>query len=123
MHRRSVGGDSVTCLTGVSSTGRTQQVDVGSVNRSLVLGNESVFGSVNANRGHYEAAVTALEQADTGWLQRLVTRRVALADFQDAFRRQDTDVKVVVEIQAHRRGGNRGLRDRRGPAHGRPGRN
>jgi threonine dehydrogenase-like Zn-dependent dehydrogenase len=91
--------DSVTCLTGVSSTGRTEQVDVGSVNRSLVLGNESVFGSVNANRSHYEAAVKALEDADSGWLQRLVTRRVAMADFPDAFRRQDTDVKVVLEIR------------------------
>ena len=44
--------DSVICLAGVSSTDRTEQVDVGSVNRSLVLGNEAVFGSVNANRSH-----------------------------------------------------------------------
>lgn len=91
--------DSVTCLTGVSSTGRTEPVDVGSINRSLVLGNESVFGSVNANRSHYEAAVTALEKADSGWLQRLVTRRVPLADFRDAFQRQDNDVKVVLEVR------------------------
>jgi threonine dehydrogenase-like Zn-dependent dehydrogenase len=93
--------DSVTCLTGVSSTGKTEQVDIGAVNRALVLGNESVFGSVNANRTHYEAAVTALEKADRGWLQRLITRRVPLADFEDAFRRQDTDVKVVLEVKGH----------------------
>jgi glucose 1-dehydrogenase len=92
--------DSVTCLTGVSSTGRTEAVDVGALNRSLVLGNESIFGSVNANRSHYESAVKALEQADRGWLQRLITRRVPLADFQDAFRREDTDVKVVLEVKA-----------------------
>lgn len=92
--------ESVTCLTGVSSTGRSAPVDVGAVNRALVLGNESVFGSVNANRSHYEAAVAALEKADNGWLQRLITRRVPLADFQDAFRRQDTDVKVVLEVKA-----------------------
>jgi glucose 1-dehydrogenase len=92
--------DSVTCLTGVSSPGRTQTVDVGAVNRSLVLGNESVFGSVNANRSHYEAAVKALAEADSGWLQRLITRRVPLAEYHDAFRRQDTDVKVVLEVRA-----------------------
>lgn len=92
--------DSVTCLAGVSSTGRTEPVDLGSINRSLVLGNGAVFGSVNANRSHYEAAVTALEKADNGWLQRLVTRRVPLADFHAAFQRQDTDVKVVLDVQA-----------------------
>ncbi|MGG5171273.1 glucose 1-dehydrogenase [Pseudarthrobacter sp. J1738] len=92
--------DSVTCLTGVSSSGRTEPVDLGALNRALVLGNESVFGSVNANRSHYEAAVQALEQADSAWLQRLITRRVPLADFQDASRRQETDVKVVLEVKA-----------------------
>ncbi|RAX17056.1 theronine dehydrogenase [Pseudarthrobacter sp. AG30] len=91
--------DSVTCLTGVSSPGKTNSVDVGSVNRTLVLGNESVFGSVNANRSHYEAAVEALEKADQGWLQRLISRRVPLADFDDAFRRRDDDVKVVLDFQ------------------------
>jgi len=91
--------DSVTCLTGVSSPGKTDPVDVGSVNRSLVLGNESVFGSVNANRSHYEAAVAALEKADAGWLQRLISRRVPLADFDDAFRRRDDDVKVVLSFE------------------------
>lgn len=93
--------DSVTCLTGVSSKGRTEPVDVGSINRSLVLGNESVFGTVNANRSHYETAVTALENADSSWLQRLVTRRAPLGDFRDAFQRQENDVKVVLEVQAH----------------------
>ncbi|GGI01344.1 glucose 1-dehydrogenase [Arthrobacter liuii] len=91
--------DSVTCLTGVSSTGKSEQVDVGAMNRALVLGNEAVFGSVNANRSHYEAAATALERADSGWLERVITRRIPLADFQDAFRRQDTDVKVVLEVK------------------------
>ena len=91
--------DSVTCLTGVSSPGKTNSVDVGSVNRTLVLGNESVFGSVNANRSHYEAAVEALGKADQGWLQRLISRRVPLADFDDAFRRRDDDVKVVLDFQ------------------------
>jgi len=90
--------DSVTCLTGVSSTGKTAAVDIGAVNRGLVLGNESVFGSVNANRSHYETAVQALERADRKWLERLITRRVPLADFQDAFRRRDTDVKVLLDV-------------------------
>ena len=90
--------DAICCLTGVSSTGRTMPVDVGSVNRAEVLRNEVVFGSVNANRRHYEAAVEALGKADAGWLARLITRKVALADFADAFRRRPEDVKVVLDL-------------------------
>lgn len=33
-----------------------------------------VFGSVNANRRHYEAAATALSRADHPWLEGLITR-------------------------------------------------
>ena len=91
--------DSVTCLTGVSSPGKTEPVDIGSVNRTLVLGNETVFGSVNANRSHYEAAVAALEKADKGWLRRLISRQVPVADFHDAFQRRDDDVKVVLDFE------------------------
>ncbi|MDQ6753115.1 MAG: glucose 1-dehydrogenase [Actinomycetota bacterium] len=92
------GRDAIACLTGVSSTGRTLPVDVGGLNRAEVLRNEVVFGSVNANRRHYEAAVKALLKADAGWLGRLITRRVALADFADAFARRPDDVKVVLDL-------------------------
>ena len=74
-----VGTGGVVCLTGVSSGGRTVEVDEGSLNRSMVLSNESVVGSVNANRRHYEAAAEALAKADRGWLGKVVSRRVPLA--------------------------------------------
>lgn len=90
--------DSIACLTGVSSTGRTTPVDVGALNRGAVLGNDVAFGSVNANRRHYEAATTALQQADADWLRRLISRRVPLKRFSEAFARHDDDVKVVLEI-------------------------
>ena len=91
--------DAITCLTGVSRPGTKTPVDIGLVNRDSVLGNEVIFGSVNANRRHYAAAVTALEQADKSWLARLITRRVALADFADAFTGREDDVKVVLEMK------------------------
>ena len=90
--------DSVTCLTGVSSGGRQMPVDVGGLNRGVVLGNGVVFGSVNANRGHYQAAADALSRADPAWLSDLITRRVPLADFAAAFTRHDSDVKVVLDV-------------------------
>ena len=91
----------ITCLTGVSSPGKTRQVDLGSINREIVLDNEAVFGSVNANRGHYEAAVDSLAKADIDWLRRLITRRVPIEDFKSAFQHDDGDVKVVLELGGH----------------------
>jgi threonine dehydrogenase-like Zn-dependent dehydrogenase len=92
--------DSVVCLTGVSSVGSLIPLDVGELNLNAVLRNDVVFGSVNANRRHYEAGVAALAAADRSWLSRLITRRVPVADFRDAFARHPDDVKVVLELAA-----------------------
>jgi glucose 1-dehydrogenase len=88
----------VTGLTGVSSAGRKIRVDAGELNRDIVLENDAVVGSVNANLRHYAQAAEALEQADTAWLERMVSRRVPLEDFADAFDARDDDVKVVITL-------------------------
>jgi glucose 1-dehydrogenase len=92
--------NSIVCLTGVSSGGRSIDFDVGGLNRSMVLENDVVFGSVNANRRHYEAAAQALADADRDWLRALITRRVPLARWQEALERQPDDVKVVVALDS-----------------------
>ena len=68
------------------------------LNRRLVLENDVVFGSVNANRSHYEAGAEALARADRAWLSRLITRKVPLSNWQEAYQRQPTDVKVVLDF-------------------------
>jgi threonine dehydrogenase-like Zn-dependent dehydrogenase len=93
-----VGNGGVVCLTGVSSGGHVIEVDEGALNRTMVLDNVAVVGSVNANRRHYEAAAQALAAADRAWLARLVSRRVPLAQWKDALARQPDDVKVVIEV-------------------------
>lgn len=90
----------VVCLTGVSPAGRTVSLDAGAVGREIVLENDAVFGSVNANRRHYEQAARALAVADRDWLGRLVTRRVPLDRFHEALARRPDDVKVVLDVQA-----------------------
>ena len=90
----------VVCLTGVSSGGRTLAVDVGGVNRETVLENNVIFGSVNANRSHYETAATALADADPGWLAGIITRRVPLGAWTEALEQGPDDVKVVVDLQS-----------------------
>jgi len=92
--------DGIVCLTGVSSGGRSLPIDAGLLNRRLVLGNDVVFGSVNANRRHYEAGAKALADADKDWLGRLVSRRVPLSSWKDAYQRQPDDVKVTLSFVA-----------------------
>ncbi len=93
-----VGTGGVVCLTGVSTGGRTIDVDEGTLNRLMVLQNEVVVGSVNANRRHYQAAADGLAKADPAWLGKLITRRVPLESWQQALDRSPDDVKVVIEV-------------------------
>jgi threonine dehydrogenase-like Zn-dependent dehydrogenase len=87
----------IVCLTGVA-TSRTLSVDVGALNNELVLENDVVFGSVNANRRHFEQAVRALTDADQDWLRRLITRTVPFDRWPEAIEKGDDDIKVVVEF-------------------------
>src|SRR5215470_11915511 len=74
----------IVCLTGVTAPGHAQSFDLGLYNRTMVLNNDTVFGTVNANRRHYEMAAEALARADEGWLARLITRRVPLERWSEA---------------------------------------
>lgn len=88
----------ILCLTGVSSGGRKVGADIGALNREIVLENDAIVGSVNANLRHYAQAAEALARADLGWLQRLVTRRVPLERAGEAFEPQEHDVKVAITL-------------------------
>jgi threonine dehydrogenase-like Zn-dependent dehydrogenase len=88
----------IVCLLGVSTPGHDLDVDIGGVNRTVVLENETVFGCVNANRKHYEDAVRALQRADQQWLGRLITRRVPVEQWTQALTPQSGDIKVIVEF-------------------------
>ncbi len=92
----------VVCLIGVSSAGHRLHVDAGSLNREIVLENDVVIGSVNANLDHYTPAADTLARADTEWLTRLITRRLPLEAFAQAFTAQPDDVKVVIALGATR---------------------
>lgn len=92
------GKNAIVCLTGVSSPGGKTTLDVGTMNRTAVLENDVVFGSVNANRRHYEQGAEALAKADPSWLGRLISRRHPMEDYAEAFTHRDGDVKVVIDI-------------------------
>jgi threonine dehydrogenase-like Zn-dependent dehydrogenase len=89
----------VVCLTGVSSGTHHVTIDAAAVNREVVLQNDVVFGTVNANTAHYHAAADALSAADPAWLERVVNRRVPLGDWLLALERREDDVKVVINLE------------------------
>lgn len=90
----------IVCLAGISSGEHRVGVDLDALNRSMVLENDVVFGSVNANRRHYELAADVLAEADPDWLSRLISRRVAPEQWPDAFERRPDDVKVILDFSA-----------------------
>jgi threonine dehydrogenase-like Zn-dependent dehydrogenase len=90
----------IICLTGVSAAGAEFTVDPGLLNRNMVLQNSVLFGSVNANRSHYELAAGALAKADPDWLADLITRRVPVRRWADAYTRRPDDIKTVLDLSA-----------------------
>ncbi|MBB5935028.1 glucose 1-dehydrogenase [Streptomyces zagrosensis] len=88
----------IVCLTGVSPPGHTLSVDGGAINRELVLNNDAIVGSVNANLRHYRQAADALAKADRDWLARMITRRVPLERATEAFVERENDIKVVIDL-------------------------
>jgi glucose 1-dehydrogenase len=65
---------------------------------NVVLRNNVIVGSVNANKRHWYKATQVLAQTDRSWLARLVSRREPPASFQHALQRQPDDIKVVVQF-------------------------
>jgi threonine dehydrogenase-like Zn-dependent dehydrogenase len=92
--------DAIVCLTGISSGTREVGIETDAVNKSMVLSNEVVFGSVNAGLANYAQAADALSKADHGWLGQIITRTVPMAQWPKALQRQPDDIKVVVDLQA-----------------------
>ena len=96
IHSISPGG--VVCLTGVGSGGRTVGLAAADTASNIVLRNNVVVGSVNANKRHWYKAAQLLSRTDHTWLALLLTRREPLAEFKRALARQPDDIKVVVQF-------------------------
>ena len=88
----------VVCLTGVGTGGRTVGLATADVASRIVLRNNVVVGSVNANRRHWFKAGQVLARADRAWLARLVTRSVRPEEFGSALERTPNDIKVVIQF-------------------------
>jgi threonine dehydrogenase-like Zn-dependent dehydrogenase len=92
-----IGAGGVLCLTGVGGGGLSGYA-VADVAAKVVLKNNVLVGSVNANKRHWFKASQALAEADRAWLSRLITRREKPEDFRKALQRTPDDIKVVVQF-------------------------
>lgn len=96
-----LGTNGVLCLMGVSTGEKPLEICADCLNMEMVLGNKVVFGTVSSNRGHFERAMQLLgkiEQKWSGWLTRLITRRLSFGDFKDALHPAPDGIKTVIEV-------------------------
>jgi threonine dehydrogenase-like Zn-dependent dehydrogenase len=95
---RKVASGGIVCLTGVGSGGRTIGDSTADVAAAVVLQNNVIVGTVNANKRHWYIAAQDLARADRRWLARLITRREPPESFARALQRQPDDIKVIIQF-------------------------
>jgi threonine dehydrogenase-like Zn-dependent dehydrogenase len=95
---QAIGAGGILCLTGVGSGGHATGLATADIAAAMVLRNNAIVGSVNANKRHWYKAGEALARADRSWLARLVTRRERPERFASALEREPDDIKVVIQF-------------------------
>lgn len=93
-----VGAGGIVCLTGVGSGGPSSEAATADVAAAVVLKNNIIAGSVNANKRHWYKASEALARANPDVLERLITRREKPEDFMKALEREPEDIKVIIQF-------------------------
>lgn len=95
---QAIAAGGIVCLTGVGTGGHATGLPAADMAAGVVLRNNVVVGSVNANKRHWYKAGEYLTRADRSWLARLVTRCERPEDFMQALNRQPDDIKVVIQF-------------------------
>ncbi|MCX6573370.1 MAG: glucose 1-dehydrogenase [Candidatus Aminicenantes bacterium] len=93
-----VGAGGIICLTGVGAGGAVASRAAADVAAAVVLKNNVIVGSVNANKRHWYKAGQNLAASDREWLGRLITRREKPENFKQALQRQPDNIKVVIQF-------------------------
>ncbi len=91
----------IICMLGIYGS-KQASVDVGSVFTGMVLGNKTLFGSVNANKSYFESGLkdfSALQERYPGLLPKMITTRLGLSGYQQAYQPSKEDVKTVIEFR------------------------
>jgi threonine dehydrogenase-like Zn-dependent dehydrogenase len=98
----SLAPNGVFILSGVPAGDNPIEIDLDGIMRNIVLKNQVIFGTVNASRAAFEAAVRQLEQFKGLFpdaLRGLITHRATMEDAPDILRRP-SGIKQVVALAA-----------------------
>ena len=93
----------VLCLLSNTSGDRSLPVPANLINRRLMLGNQVVFGSVNANPRHFGAGIRNVVAIDRKWpgaLKRLLTDPIPWQHHKTWFDDRGTSIKATLEISS-----------------------
>ena len=88
-------------FTGVPGRKAPVPVDTDLLMRQIVLRNQLVFGTVNAGRDAFEAAIADLEMAYARWpdfVRALITRRVPIEQAKDVLAAPSAGIKTAVSL-------------------------
>jgi threonine dehydrogenase-like Zn-dependent dehydrogenase len=92
----------VLCLLSVTGGDTMNAEPIDLINQRLVLGNQVVFGSVNANPRHFAMGVkdfVTIQKKWPGALTRLLTNRIPWQDHKTWFTERGSGIKSTLEIQ------------------------
>jgi glucose 1-dehydrogenase len=96
-----LGRNGVLCLLSVTGGDTAHPEPIDRINQAIVLGNQVVFGSVNASPRHFTQGVkdfVAIERKWPGVMNRLLTDRMPWADHKKWFADRGTGIKSTLEI-------------------------
>ena len=91
----------VLCLLSVTGGHVDQSEPIAVINQDLVLRNNVVFGSVNANARHFRMGAqhfTEIEKKWPGALAQLITKKLPMTDYQAWFDRKIKGIKTTLEF-------------------------
>jgi threonine dehydrogenase-like Zn-dependent dehydrogenase len=91
----------ILCLLSVTGGYKTLPVPTDQINQDLVLRNNVVFGSVNANPRHFRMGVkeiVGIERKYPGVLAKLITHRLPWKEHKTWFTAHDVGIKTTLEI-------------------------
>ena len=96
-----LGRNGVLCLLSVTGGDTVSPEPIDHINQSVVLGNQVVFGSVNASPRHFQQGVkdfVALEKKWPGVMNRLLTDRIPWTEHKKWFSERGSGIKSTLEI-------------------------
>lgn len=96
-----LGRNGVLCLLSVTAGDTVNPEPIDRINHKIVLGNQVVFGSVNASPRHFTQGVKDFVTIDRKWpgvLNRLLTDRIPWTDHRKWFTARGTGIKSTLEI-------------------------